>query len=118
MRWLTSPRIITPSWTPADPPPLHFRGDLSHYHKFSLLLHHREKLPAVYPVVPRADGAQTQAQAELQVRYRRFLSELEASFRGDGPDMTPSFWDAMFDLTGALMAVWEGGACPELDLKA
>jgi hypothetical protein len=32
--------------------------------------------------------------------------------------MTPTFWDAMFGLTGALIAVWEGGACPELDLEA
>ena len=32
--------------------------------------------------------------------------------------MTPAFWDAMFGLTGALIAVWEGGACPDLDLEA
>ena len=93
-----------------------FRGDLSHYHKFSLLLHHRGKLPEVHAVVPGAGSAA--AQAELHVRYRRFLSEREASFRSDGPEMTPTFWDAMFGLTGALIAVWEGGACPELDLEA
>jgi len=93
-----------------------FRGDLSHYHKFSLLLHHRNKLPEVFAVVPGAGSPA--AQAELEVRYRRFLSELEASFRSDGPEMTPTFWDAMFGLTGALIAVWECGACPELDLEA
>ena len=93
-----------------------FRGDLSHYHKFSLLLHHRKKLPAVHAVVPGADSAA--AQAELQIRYRRFLSELEASFHADGPEMTPTFWDAMFGLTVALMAVWESGACPDLELEA
>jgi hypothetical protein len=57
-----------------------FRGELSHYHKFSLLLHHREKLPEVHAVVPGADSAA--AQAELQACYRRFLSELEASSAG------------------------------------
>ena len=93
-----------------------FRGDLSHYHKFSLLLHHRDKLPEVHAVVPGADSAT--AQTELQVHYRRFLSELEASFRSDGPEMTPTFWDAMFGLADALIAVWESGACPELDLEA
>ena len=77
--------------------------------------HHRKKLPQVHTSVPGARSAA--AQAELQVRYRRFLSELEASFRADGPDMTSTFWQAMFDLTGALMAVWESGACPELDLE-
>lgn len=95
---------------------LQFRGELSHYHKFSLLLHHREKLPAVYPVTPHDRAqAQSQAQAELQVRYRRFLSELGASFGAPGPEMSPSFWDAMFGLTGALIAVWESGACLDLD---
>ena len=93
-----------------------FRGDLSHYHKFSLLLHHREKLPEVHAVVPGAGNAA--AQATLQVSYRRFLSELEASFRGDGPEMTPTFWDEMFGFSSALIAVWEGGACPDLDLEA
>ena len=93
-----------------------FRGDLSHYHKFSLLLHHREKLPEVHAVVSGADSAA--AQAELQARYRRLLSELNASFRADGPEMPPSFWDTMFGLTGALIAVWESGACPDLDLEA
>ena len=44
------------------------------------------------------------------------LSELESSFHGDGPEMTPAFWDAMFALGGALIAVWESGACPDLDL--
>jgi hypothetical protein len=107
------------------PPPLEagmefdpgwFRGDLSHYHKFSLLLHHRKKLPEVHAVVPGAGTAA--AQADMQVRYRQFLSELEASFRLDGPEMTASFWDAMFGFTGALIAVWESGACPDLDLEA
>ena len=106
------------------PPPLEpgqefdpgwFRGDLSHYHKFALLLHHRKKLPEVHAVVPAADSAA--AQAELQAWYRRFLSELEASFRADGPEMAPTFWDVMFGLTGALMAVWESGACPDLDIE-
>ena len=93
-----------------------FRGDLSHYHKFSILLHHREKLPEVHAVVPGAGS--DAAQAEVQLRYRRFLSELEASFSADGPDMTPTFWDAMFGLTSALIAVWESGACPDLDVVA
>lgn len=92
-----------------------FRGDLSHYHKFSLLLHHHRKLPEVCTVVPGADSAA--AQTQLQSGYRRFLSELDASFRSDGPEMTPTFWDAMFGFTGALMAVWESGACPDLDLE-
>jgi hypothetical protein len=93
-----------------------FRGELSHYHKFSLLLHHRDKLPEVQVVVPGAGSAA--AQAELQICYRRFLSELETSFGSDGPQMTRTFWDAMFGLTSALIVVWEGGACPELDLEA
>ncbi|MGH7726295.1 MAG: ferritin-like domain-containing protein [Candidatus Eiseniibacteriota bacterium] len=93
-----------------------FRGDVSHYHKFSLLLHHPGKLPEVHAVVPGAGNAA--AQMELEVHYRRFLSELEASFRRDGPEMIPTFWDAMFGLTRALITVWEDGACPDLDLEA
>lgn len=91
-----------------------FRGDLSHYHKFSLLLHHQKKLPEVYAVVAGADSAA--AQAELQIHYRSFLTELEASFRADGPEMTATFWDTMFGFTGQLIAVWEAGACPDLEL--
>lgn len=106
-----------------EPPPLEpgkdfdpgwFRGELSHYHKFSILLHHRKKLPEVHAVVPGAESAA--AQAELQVRYRRFLSELEESFHLDGPEMKSTFWDTMFALTGALIGAWESGACPDLDL--
>lgn len=93
-----------------------FRGDLSHYHKFALLLHHRKKLPEVHVVDPSKGSAA--AQAELKVRYRQFLTQLEASFRGEGPEMTPAFWDTMFGLTDGLIAVWESGACPDLDLEA
>ena len=93
-----------------------FRGDLSHYHKFSILLHHHKKLPEVHSVVP--NGHSAEAQAGLQVSYGRLIFEMNENFNSTGAEMTPSFWDAMFGLGGALIAVWESGACPDLEIGA
>ena len=90
------------------------QGELSHYHKFSILLHHHKKLPEVHAVVPNGNSGEA-AQSALQVRYRRLISEMNENFNSAGAEMTPSFWDAMYGLPTALIAVWESGACPDLD---
>lgn len=87
-----------------------FRGDLSHYQKFSLLLHKPHLLPEVYTVEPTKDS--TAAQQQLDTAFAAFLQQLNNGFAQDGPDMPGSFWDAMFALSHAAMAVWESGACP------
>lgn len=110
---------------PADyrPPPLEagkpfdpgwYRGDLSHYQKFSILLHHRDMLPPVYPVSDDNDAAPRQR--ELAAAYRNLLEELNASVQAEGDAMRPAFWDRMYAFGDALTAVWEAGACPELEL--
>lgn len=88
-----------------------YKGELSHYQKFSMLLHHLHALPEVYPIKENADVAKEQVQ--LQTIYAALLDTLQQSFSIDGPDMHPAFWDTMYALTNALMDVWEAGACPD-----
>ena len=100
---LTAGKDFDPGW---------YSGHLSHYQKFSILLHHHKKLPEVHAVThPSAPPAQQ----HLQKVYLDFLEELHISFNSDGEQMTKNFWDKMFGLTAATIAVWESGACPEFE---
>jgi hypothetical protein len=87
-----------------------FRGELSHYHKFNMLRYHHRHLPAVYAEVPGADASDEQVQ--LDAVYHAFLKELNKSFSLDGEGMTNEFWNTMFSLSTAIIAVWEKGARP------
>ncbi len=88
-----------------------YEGELSHYQKFSILLHHQQHLPEVYPVIEHNNS--TAAQAALQQSYASLLNDLTASFNADGPKMSDGFWNHMFGLGNAIIAVWEAGACPK-----
>lgn len=88
-----------------------FRGELSHYHKFHMLLYHHKHLPEVYQIHP--DKAPPAEQRHLDQVYHRFLNELNKSFAADGNDMTNEFWNTMFGLSNAIIAVWEKGVRPE-----
>lgn len=90
-----------------------FRGDLSHYQKFSLLLHKPHLLPEVYTEHPSHDAAL--AQATLDTAFAAFLQQLQGGFATDGDALPDSFWNAMFALSGAVMGVWEAGACPKFN---
>ncbi len=88
-----------------------FKGHLSHYQKFSMLLHHHKKLPGVYEVIEGAEAMEEQA--KLNISFRVLLDELSKSFNSDGIEMTPEFWNIMFRLTNDIIAVWEKGAIPQ-----
>ena len=92
-----------------------FRGELSHYHKFNTLRYHHKRLPEVYAENKHADVAAEQAQ--LNTLYHAFLDELNKSFSSDGQEMTNAFWNSMFGLSKAIMAVWEKGARPEFSTE-
>jgi hypothetical protein len=92
-----------------------FKGELSHYHKFNTLRYHHHKLPEVYAEHPHTDASLQQDQ--LNTAYHLFLSELEKSFNSDGDGMTNEFWNEMFGLTKAIIAVWKKGARPEFSAK-
>lgn len=91
-----------------------YQGNLSHYQKFSILLHHHNKLPEVYPAT-NEDKSSVQQQ-RLRANYKNFLAELNASFNSEGEEMNPDFWKKMFALTDAITDVWETGSCPDLEL--
>jgi hypothetical protein len=87
-----------------------FRGELSHYHKFNMLRYHHRHLPEVY-----AESAEAEApdeQARLDTIYHSFLAELNKSFAAGGEGMTNEFWNTMFALGPAIIAVWEKGVRP------
>ncbi|CAN5649163.1 ferritin-like protein [soil metagenome] len=87
-----------------------FRGELSHYHKFYMLLYHHKHLPEVYGEMEGADASQEQLQ--LNIVYHSFLLEMNKSFNDEGEGMTNEFWNNMFALSNSIMAVWEKGARP------
>ncbi|MBC8045550.1 MAG: hypothetical protein H7Y00_02005 [Fimbriimonadaceae bacterium] len=92
-----------------------FKGDMSHYHKFSTLLYHHKKLPEVYPVYDTKEVFNEQL--HLENEYKSFLREMNKSFSTDGPEMTQQFTHKMFGLASAIIAVWQKGACPQFIIR-
>lgn len=91
-----------------------FRGDMSHYQKFSILLHHYKKLPEVY-YVTHNNGSSPQ-QILLTAAYKDFLAELPLSFARENHEMGEAFWTKMYALANAITAVWESGSCPDFEV--
>ncbi len=91
-----------------------YRGNLSHYHKFRILLHSHQLLPPVYELAP--EGGSFPAQAQLKEALSGLWKEMEASFGSAGEKMSEDFWTRMFAVGGSLDAVWRSGACPDLEL--
>jgi len=88
-----------------------YKGDLSHYQKFRILLHSYHKLPLVY------EENQTEnylpAQKNLEKLFLDNLFDLQTFFNSEREIMPDSFWKTMSTLGGAITAVWEAGKCPE-----
>ena len=91
-----------------------YKGQLSHYQKFRMLLHSHHKLPPVYP--EHGEG-NSEAQGKMQSAFIDFLKEMESGFNSDGENMPDSFWKKMFGLGHAITGVWESGRCPDFDFN-
>jgi len=90
-----------------------FKGHLSHYQKFRMLLHHHHLLPDVYDVKQGdIDNAPQQA---MEKAFTDLLQEMENTFINDGDEMSDTFWKKMYAFANSLINVWEAGACPQFD---
>ncbi len=92
-----------------------YKGNLSHYHKFRLLLHSHHKLPPVYEVNNIDENFA--AQENMEMAFANFLEEMESDFNSHGETMPPSFWTKMFALGNAIALVWESGRCPHFNVS-
>jgi hypothetical protein len=91
-----------------------FKGHLSHYQKFRIMLHSYHKLPAVYS--GEHTNEKIEQQKELDLVFSDFLKELEVCFNAPGPDLPETFWQQMSGVKDAITAVWESGKCPHFGL--
>ena len=93
-----------------------YKGHLSHYQKFRILLHSHHKLPTVYELTQSPEGEA--ANAAMMKVFNHFWQELEKNFNSDGETMTGAFWSEMSLLAVALARVWEAGMCPDFSVSA
>lgn len=89
-----------------------FKANLSHYHKFRLLLHHHKTLPTVYeefenPLNQSLESKSKKAFADL-------FMELEMFFNQDGKELPDIFWQKMSVVGKSMMEDWEKGICPKI----
>ena len=87
-----------------------FKGHLSHYQKFRLLIHSHHKLPPVYMEIPGKNNIA--AELALHEAFTDFLKEMENGFNSDGLVMEISFWKKMYALSASITELWEAGICP------
>src|SRR4030095_14276257 len=88
-----------------------YKGNLSHYQKFRILLHSHHKLPLVY--TENSEKKDPTVQQNMKNLFLDFLSEMQVHFNSDGEDLPDSFWNKMFALGGSIKTVWESGECPD-----
>jgi hypothetical protein len=88
-----------------------YKGNLSHYQKFRILLHSHHRLPEVYEEYNKDKNSGVQQ--NLKKLFLDFLAETEVGFNSDVDDMPDLFWNKMFGLGAAISEVWEAGMCPE-----
>jgi hypothetical protein len=86
-----------------------FKGSLSHYHKFKLLLHSHHKLPPVYKE-EKTEKAEA-ANVNMIKNYLNFWNVMEASFNKEGNEMPIAFWNEMAVLGNSIAEVWQSGMC-------
>ena len=91
-----------------------FRGNLSHYHKFKILLHSHHTLPAVYKE-EKTENAET-ANLEMIKNYLNFWNVMEVNFNREGNEMPEMFWQQMRALGNSIADVWQSGMCPDFNL--
>ncbi|HYM95104.1 MAG TPA: ferritin-like protein [Chitinophagaceae bacterium] len=90
-----------------------YKGNLSHYQKFRMLLHSHNQLPSVYT---ETNGEKNMTvQQNLKKIFSDFLAEMQDNFNNDLEEMPDPFWKNMFALGDALTAVWESGLCPDFN---
>jgi hypothetical protein len=90
-----------------------YKGNLSHYQKFRILLHSHHKLP---PVFAETDSNKnTLAQENMKKQFLDFLILMQKDFNTSGDQMSDKFWREMFELGNAVTAVWESGCCPNFN---
>ena len=91
--------------------PAWYKGDLSHYQKFNILLHAHHRLPPVYDE-ELAEGARA-ANDQMKKDFLDFFALMEDAFNNDEEDMPKVFWKKMYGLGNSIAAVWQSGMCPD-----
>jgi hypothetical protein len=91
-----------------------YKGSLSHYHKFKILLHSHHNLPAVYDERITEEGSA--ANLNMIQNYLHFWNVMETNFNKDGNEMPMGFWQGMGMLGNSIATVWEAGMCPDFNL--
>ncbi|HEX3080503.1 MAG TPA: ferritin-like domain-containing protein, partial [Puia sp.] len=91
-----------------------FKGHLSHYQKFRMLLHAHHQLPPVYE--ERITEHSETANANMKKAYLNFWKEMEINFNREGSEMRPGFWKEMRELGDSIAAVWQSGSCPDFNV--
>lgn len=102
---ITDEEVIEAAW---------FRGNLSHYQKFRILLHSHHKLPAVYQERITDEGET--ANRDMMQAYLNLWHIMESSFNKEGNDMPAMFWEEMRALGNSIAKVWQCGMCPDFNL--
>lgn len=97
--------------TGEDFDPAWYKGDLSHYQKFSILLHSHHKLPAIYSV-QKTEEAEAVNQ-KMQADFFSFWKLMESCFNDTSEEMPSAFWIQMYGLADSIAAVWQAGMCPD-----
>ncbi|MFI5170867.1 MAG: ferritin-like domain-containing protein, partial [Chitinophagales bacterium] len=92
-----------------------YKGNLSHYQKFRILLHAYHTLPETYQSIH--SDRNNAAQKNMEKLFIDFLMDLQKHFNTDGESMPVSFWQKMYGLRDAITEVWESGLCPDFNFS-
>ena len=90
-----------------------YKGHLSHFQKFRLLLDAHQHLPEVYAAHETKEDSPEQQY--LDTTFLEFLSSLEDYFNSEGTDMAPELNQKMNSLGPAIASVWKSGSCPRFE---
>ncbi|MFI5187157.1 MAG: ferritin-like protein [Chitinophagales bacterium] len=90
-----------------------YKSNLSHYHKFRILLHSHHKLPPVYK--EEINKKAETANSNMKNAFLNFWNTMEINFNQEGDEMPETFWKEMFALGNSLADVWLSGMCPDLN---
>jgi hypothetical protein len=91
-----------------------FKGNLSHYQKFRILLHSHHKIPPLYSEEMTENSAT--AHREMIDAYLNFWNEMEICFNTERNEMSAHFWSSMYALGNSIAKAWQLGMCPDFNL--
>jgi hypothetical protein len=91
-----------------------FKGNLSHYQKFRILLHTHHKIPPLYKEEITENSAM--AHQEMMDAYLNFWNEMEICFNTERNEMSAHFWGSMFALGNSIANAWRCGMCPNFNM--